>query len=78
MQALIKWLFGGRPMKVLEWRFNDAVQGGAVYLCEDRYGRRWLANGAWSLFRVKPLYEETDGYRKHTERQMAEFQRRLH
>lgn len=54
----MKWfwrLTGGRPMKVLFFQFTDVVDGRPVYSCVDRLGRSWLANGKWSLFRVRPL-----------------------
>lgn len=45
-------LTGGRPMHSPEHRFTDVVSGRPVYLWQDTLGRSWLAEGAWSLFRV--------------------------
>jgi hypothetical protein len=51
----VNWLWkltGGRPMRRLEHRFTDQVSGRGVWRFVDRLGREWLAEGAWSLFRV--------------------------
>jgi hypothetical protein len=32
--------------------FRDVVSGAFVYFWVDTLGRRWLAEGPWSLFRV--------------------------
>ena len=45
-------LLGGRPMKRDGYAFTDKVSGRPVYYWLDRLGRRWMAEGAWSLFRV--------------------------
>lgn len=42
----------GRPMIKEGYAFTDSVAGRPVYYWRDRLGRRWMANGAWSLFRV--------------------------
>lgn len=49
-------LTGGRPMKRLGHAFVDKVSGRDVFEFEDRLGRYWLAEGAWSFFRVKIQY----------------------
>jgi hypothetical protein len=46
------WLTGGRPMKKICYCFTDAVSGRCVFLWEDAGGFRWMAEGAWSRFRV--------------------------
>lgn len=33
--------------------FTDIVTGRGVYHYLDKLGREWLAEGAWSLFRVR-------------------------
>jgi hypothetical protein len=38
-------------MLVESFMFTDVVSGEPVLLCTDAFGRRWLANGPWSLFR---------------------------
>lgn len=54
---MMRWLFffltGGRPMKKVAPGFRDMVTGEMVDTWEDRHGRRWLATGAWSVFRMK-------------------------
>lgn len=45
-------LFGGRPMKREGLAFVDKVSGASVNYYTDRLGRRWMAENAWSLFRV--------------------------
>jgi len=45
-------LTGGRPMTRLEFAFTDRVTGKSVHYWRDRLGREWLAEGAFSLFRV--------------------------
>lgn len=39
-------------MRVDHLAFVDRVTGESVYHFVDRLGRRWLATGAWALFRV--------------------------
>ena len=46
-------LTGGRPMIRNEYAFTDTVSGEGVWRWTDRLGRRWLATGAWSLFRLE-------------------------
>lgn len=43
---------GGRPMRYDGFAFTDIVSGRSVYRWIDRLGRCWLAEGAWSSFRV--------------------------
>lgn len=50
------WIFGGRPMKRIEFRFHDMISGKRVYLWQDLYGRYWLANTSTSWFRVEAPY----------------------
>lgn len=50
---LLTKLTDGRPMHYLGFAFTDVVSGKPVYNWVDRLDRRWLAEGAWSLFRVK-------------------------
>lgn len=52
MIALWK-LTGGRPMTRQYCAFIDKVSGREVHYYRDRLGRLWLAEGAWSLFRVR-------------------------
>lgn len=52
LSALLCGLLGGRPMKFDGYAFRDIVDGQQVYYYRDGYGRRWMANGQWSLFRV--------------------------
>lgn len=53
---MIRWLTGGRPMRRICFCFTDIVSGKPVYMWEDGYGRPWLAERPWSLFRVAPTY----------------------
>ena len=53
MIETIKKLLGGRPMKYEGCAFIDCVSGEEVNYYTDTLGRKWLANHAWSLFRVK-------------------------
>lgn len=52
MKKLFFTLTGGRPMKFVNFRFTDVVNGKPVHLYEDKFGRTYLAHGAWSWFRV--------------------------
>lgn len=47
------YLTGGRPMQWLGFAFTDIVSGKAVHYWRDSFGRKWMANGSWSLFRVE-------------------------
>jgi hypothetical protein len=52
---MVKWIWrltGGRPMTAISTAFIDIVTGERVRIYQDRLGRRWLATGAWDLFRV--------------------------
>lgn len=46
---------GGRPMRDVGHAFTDHVSGNAVRYWRDRLGRVWMAEGAWSLFRVRAM-----------------------
>jgi hypothetical protein len=50
---MIKWLTGGRPMRRLHFLFVDAVAGTPIYAFKDAFGRLWMAEKPWSLFRVR-------------------------
>lgn len=52
MWSLLLKLTGGRPMTNRGYAFTDIVSGRPVYYWRDQFGRAWMANGAWSLFRV--------------------------
>ncbi len=56
MSKLFNFLTGGRPMKRICFMFTDVVSGKPVYRFEDAYGRPWMANHRWALFRVTPMY----------------------
>lgn len=45
-------LTGGRPMLITQYAFTDAFSGMPIYYCKDKFGRKWMAHGAWSMFRV--------------------------
>lgn len=53
MRKLLRKLTGGRPMSNMGYAFTDIVVGRPVYYWRDRLGRGWMANGAWSIFRVR-------------------------
>lgn len=56
---LFSWITGGRPMKIIRQLFVDVVEHKDVYLMEDALGRKWMAHGTWSLFRIKyPIKED--------------------
>lgn len=40
-------------MKFLGFAFTDCVSGRCVFYWRDTLGRKWMAEGAWSLFRVE-------------------------
>lgn len=50
---LLALITGGRPMTRIDFRFYSIVTMNPVYCYEDYFGRRWLAEGSWSFFRVK-------------------------
>ena len=52
---------GGRPMRVIEYAFTDAVSGRGVWYWRDRVGRVWMAENAWSLFRVPAILRAMEG-----------------
>lgn len=55
---LLGCLTGGRPMQYLGHRFTDLITGRPVGLYVDTRGRRWLAEGAWSWFRIPPTDDD--------------------
>lgn len=54
--SLFYRLTGGRPMKHLGFAFTDVISGKPVSYWRDKFGREWMAVGAWSLFRVRRLH----------------------
>lgn len=54
-QRWIARLTGGRPMKREGFAFVDLISGKSVCYYSDAFGRRWLAKGPWSLFRVQTV-----------------------
>ena len=52
LRGLLQWLLGGRPMTPLGFAFIDLVSGKPVFYFADKFGRCWLAEHPWSLFRV--------------------------
>lgn len=48
---------GGRPMKEVEFYFNDKTTKLPVYRYEDQFGRFWMANTKWSKERVPSVNE---------------------
>ena len=40
-------------MKVIRLLFRDIVSGKNVFEFEDKFGRKWMANHKWGLFRVE-------------------------
>ncbi len=53
MRWFFRWLLGGRPMKRVGFAFTDRVSGRSVNYYRDRYGRYWMAEHGWALFRVR-------------------------
>lgn len=49
----INRLLGGRPMTYIGYAFTDVIIDQPVYYWRDSYGRVWLANNRWGLFRVR-------------------------
>lgn len=56
---LLYFITGGRPMKFVEYCLWDGVAGKPVHLYEDKFGRRWMAFGRWSWFRVPEVRKPT-------------------
>jgi hypothetical protein len=56
--SLFYWLTGGRPMRIDYCLFIDRVSGREVFACIDGFGRKWMAEGAWSWFRVSRVGAE--------------------
>lgn len=54
--SILARLLGGRPMRLVGPAFLDRVSGCMVNYYEDRFGRAWLAESRWSLFRVTPRH----------------------
>lgn len=52
MRKFLAVILGGRPMTRICYAFTNAVNGKPVYYFDDRLGRQWLAEHAWSRFRV--------------------------
>ena len=48
---------GGRPMKEVEFYFNDKATQLPVYRYEDQFGRFWMANSKWSKERMPSVNE---------------------
>ena len=40
-------------MERLEYYFHDVVDHKDIYLYLDKLNRKWMAQGAWALFRVR-------------------------
>lgn len=56
MLQLVAKLTDGRPMRCIRrCHFVDRVSGKSVGLYRDAFDRAWLAEGPWSLFRVKAV-----------------------
>lgn len=49
---LLMKLTGGRPMRRVALMFPDVVSGKPVHCYVDAFGRYWLAEHRWALFRV--------------------------
>jgi hypothetical protein len=43
---------GGRPMQFIKYHFTDSVSGRDVNLYRDKFGKIWMAENRWGLFRV--------------------------
>lgn len=52
-RSLFYRLTGGRPMKKTGYAFTDKVTGKSVFYWKDDIGLNWLAEHAWSSFRVE-------------------------
>lgn len=61
MGERIKQLFysitGGRPMRKGDCLFLDIVSGKPVYSFQDKFGRYWMAENPYSLFRVRRVIQ---------------------
>jgi hypothetical protein len=53
LERALRLLLGGRPMRFEKFAFTDVVSGLPVNYYTDTLGRKWMANTAWSLFRVE-------------------------
>lgn len=53
MRRFLHILTGGRPMRYEGFLFTDIIVNKAVNSYTDYFGRRWMAHGAWSWFRVE-------------------------
>jgi len=53
VKSFLYKITGGRPMKVIRLLFRDIVSGKNVFEFEDKFGRKWMANHKWGLFRVE-------------------------
>lgn len=56
-------LTGGRPMRLVEPAFTDAVSGEQVGYYRDRFGRFWLATSPWAGFRI-PAHRDCEETRE--------------
>jgi len=57
---LLNLIIGGRPMRcIIKDYFMDTVAGKRVGVYEDKFGRQWMAEGPWNLFRV-PISKPVD------------------
>lgn len=56
---MMRWLFyltGGRPMTPEGFAFVDRVTGKPVWYWSDKFGRFWMAQSKWALFRVRARF----------------------
>ena len=58
MRTIFAMLTGGRPMQRQDYRFTDVVSGKPVFHFRDFFGRLWLAEHPWALFRVEAKQKE--------------------
>lgn len=54
MRRFLRWMLGGRPMSLIVDHpgFYDFIDNRPVFFWRDSYDRVWMANSAWSWFRV--------------------------
>ncbi len=48
-------LTGGRPMKEIEFYFNDKKTNRPVYRFQDQLGRFWMADSKWDKNRMESV-----------------------
>ncbi|WP_156792239.1 hypothetical protein [Desulfotalea psychrophila] len=46
---------GGRPMKEIEFYFNDKTTNLPVYRFQDGLGRYWMAHNRWAKHRIPSI-----------------------